>query len=59
MRIMEIYNSNKIELEYDFNDRMSTFTFNDLSGHYIDSIKLDNDDFNDFYKALVKYKNGE
>ena len=56
---MEIYNSNKIELEYDSNDRMYTFTFNDMYGHYIDSIKLDKDDFDDFYNAIVAHKNGE
>lgn len=54
---MNIYTSNKIDLEYDESKRLYIFTFSDKYGHYIDSVAIDRDDFNDFYDAIIKHKN--
>ena len=43
--IMSIYRSDKIELEYDSSERVYLLTINDTYGHYIDTVKLDKEEF--------------
>ena len=53
--IMSIYRSDKIELEYDSSERVYLLTINDTYGHYIDTVKLDKEEFKDLCSEKEKY----
>ena len=54
---MNVYTSDKIEIEYDSREREFTVTMYDKYGHYIDSTKIDRDDMKALYESLDKIKN--
>ena len=54
---MNIFRSDKIEIEYDSHEREFTVTMYDKYGHYIDSTKIDMDDMKALYESLNKIKN--
>ncbi len=54
---MNIFISDKIEIEYDSREREFTVTMYDKYGHYIDSTKIDMDDMKALYESLNKIKN--
>jgi hypothetical protein len=53
---MNIFRSDKIEIDYDSREREFIVTIYDKYGHYIDSTKVDNDDIKELYKSLDKIK---
>lgn len=57
LKIMNIFRSDKIEIEYDSREREFTVTMYDKYGHYIDSTKIDMDDMKALYESLNKIKN--
>ena len=52
LKIMNIFRSDKIEIEYDSHEREFTVTMYDKYGHYIDSTKVDRDDMKALYESL-------
>lgn len=54
---MNIFRSDKIEIEYDSHEREFTVTIYDKYGHYIDLTKIDMDDMKALYESLDKIKN--
>ena len=54
---MNIFISDKIEIEYDSREREFTVTMYDKYGHYIDSTKIDMDDMKALYESLNEIKN--
>lgn len=52
LKIMNIFRSDKIEIEYDSHEREFTVTMYDKYGHYIDSTKVDRDDIKALYESL-------
>jgi hypothetical protein len=53
---MNIFRSDKIEIEYNSYDREFTVAIYDKYGHYIDSTKIDMDDMKALYEYLDKIK---
>ena len=49
---MNIFRSDKIEIEYDSREREFTVAMYDKYGHYIDSTKVDRDDMKALYESL-------
>ena len=49
---MNIFRSDKIEIEYDSYEREFTVAIYDKYGHYIDSTKIDMDDMKALYESL-------
>ena len=49
---MNVFISDKIEIEYDSREREFTVTMYDKYGHYIDSTKVDRDDMKALYESL-------
>ena len=56
LKIMNIFRSDKIEIEYDSHEREFTVTMYDKYGHYIDSTKVDRDDMKALYESLNEIK---
>ena len=56
LKIMNIFRSDKIEIEYDSREREFTVTMYDKYGHYIDSTKVDRDDMKALYESLNEIK---
>ena len=53
---MNIFRSDKIEIEYDSREREFTVNMYDKYGHYIDSTKVDRDDMKALYESLNQIK---
>lgn len=53
---MNIFRSDKIEIEYDSREREFTVIMYDKYGHYIDSTKVDRDDMKALYESLNEIK---
>jgi hypothetical protein len=53
---MNVFRSDKIEIEYDSHEREFTLTMYDMHGHYIDSTKVDRDDMKALYESLNEIK---
>ena len=53
---MNIYSSDKIEIEYDSYNKEFTISVYDTYGHYIDSTKVDKDDMKELYRSLDEVK---
>lgn len=56
LKIMNVYTSDKIEIEYDSREREFTVTMYDKYGHYIESTKVDRDDMKALYESLNEIK---
>ena len=53
---MVIFSNDKIELEHDSYDKTYILTVNDKYGHYLDAIRLDEEDISDLVKAIEEEK---
>ena len=53
---MNIFKSDKIEIECDSRGREFTVTVYDTYGHYIESITVERDDMKALYESLDKIK---
>ena len=53
---MNVYTSDKIEIEYDSREREFIVTMYDKYGHYIESTKVDKDDMKALYESLNEIK---
>jgi len=56
-KIMNVFTSDKLEIEYDSYERKYEMTIYDKYGHYIDVITLDREEIKDLYESLDKIKN--
>ncbi len=54
---MNVFTSDKLEIEYDSYERKYEMTIYDKYGHYIDVITLDREEIKDLYESLDKIKN--
>ena len=53
---MNIFRSDRIEIEYNSREREFMVSISDTYGHYIDSTKVDKDDMKALYEALNEFK---
>lgn len=54
---MNIYTSDKLEIEYDSYDRIYKLSLYDQYGHYVDTIKFEREEIKDLYDSLERFKN--